>query len=527
MRALPTVDLYEDDLSFHESSIDEEASRRQENRNRNLSPAPNSADPVTTASIQPTGNYWDLFSLGICLTASNLCFGWTPALVKGFWPAFFGNIVTSAMLISLHLCIAEMISVVPFSGGTYGFARVTAGPFLGFLVGCYECMGNVIFSIIEMAPLGSLLSYMIHGDRGYEPLYWLGFYLLILINEFAGRKYYFRWMRILALIVLVTYILYIGVSISEIQLNNYLPQNSIARSFPGGVVDLVMVLPYTGYFYFGMEMMPLASDEMKHPRKDSPKAIISTIALVTVFSNLFIFFAFCQSPSFVYNDYHFTREHIFALNSGFRNGLGITDRMATIFSYVLLFVSTSIFVYGFGKQLRALGNSKLLPSFFAKSFLPNSTVPTHALLIGCCFGFIILLIAFFMHQTDSYSPMMVNLYSAGLMGTYSIYIIIFFSFIVFRKKYPNLERKFTNPLGILSAVYGMVIAFIMLMIVMIFASVRFEGLKTFVIFTALMSLYYYFHARYRQSFSEEEQKVLFVVYLMKGMNFLFYPLVFL
>jgi amino acid transporter len=50
-----------------------------------------------------------------------------------------------------------MISILPFSGGTYGFARVTVGPYFGFLVGCFESFGNILYSVIGMIELGIIL----------------------------------------------------------------------------------------------------------------------------------------------------------------------------------------------------------------------------------------------------------------------------------------------------------------------------------------------------------------------------------
>ena len=74
----------------------------------------------------------------------------------GFWEYVISTVVITAAYIALMLCLAEMSSILPFGGnffrffsslfsfehsfhfilgGSYGFARVTIGPYLGFMIG--------------------------------------------------------------------------------------------------------------------------------------------------------------------------------------------------------------------------------------------------------------------------------------------------------------------------------------------------------------------------------------------------------
>jgi ethanolamine permease len=509
--SMPVSERKEDDNPIDDESLDEENVIESFNGVQ----MPKVKIKNSTDVSNQIAGYWDLLSFGVCVVAVNIVFGWPVALARGFWPTFFGNIFTSLLFICLHLCIGEMISILPFSGGSYGFARVTVGPYIGFLVGCYESISNIVYSFTGMIPLAKYFTYIIDGDPRYEPVYWIVLYVLILINEYSGRVYYFRMLRTAAFLSVVVYVLYIFVSIPNIDTKRYIPTDSLQHSFPGGVFDLLGALPFTAFFFVGMEMMPLVSDEMKNPREDGPKAVMTTVLFLTGLSFLLIFLVFCQAPSYPYLDMDFAQDHILALNSGFSNGFGISDQAATIFSYPLLFISSSVYIYGFSKQLKALGNSHLLPAHLGKT-LPNTKVPYFAVLLGCFFSFFILLISYFINQDDTYSPMMYNIYAAAIMGTYFVYLMTFISFIVFQKKYPTLERKFRNPWGTPSAVYGILILIVLLVIVVGYSSAQFDGLKIFVCFTGIMSLYYFCYARYQQTFSEEEQKVLFVVYLING-----------
>jgi ethanolamine permease len=510
----PGVSLGErsDDGSFSEQS-----SSDVENVQNDAVTTPKQAkNYAKRLSTPPIANFWDVLSLGICLTASNLTFTWSIALSKGFWTFFFTTVIISSVFICLHLCIAEMSSILPFSGGTYGFVRVTVGPYCGFLVGCFETIGGMIFTMVGVIILGHYITYTVKGDVKYEPIYWLVLYMLIIINEFSGRKYYFKMLNLVAIAFLCLFVFYIIVSSRHIDVGQYLPTNSINDSFRGGMDDFFHVMPFSAFFYFGMEMIPLVSDEVKNPRRETPKAIVGTLFFITSFAFLFMFLVFCQYPSYPYNNFGFAVQHLWSLNSAFRNEFQITDRAATAISYLTLFYTVSIFTFGFSKQMKAMGKSKLLPAFLGKTF-ENTNIPYNALLVGCIISYIVLLFFLFSNQSNIFTSSVIsNLYVGTLIGTFSSHFLTFISYIIFKRKYPNLERCFHNPLGIYSAAYGLIVMSIFLIVLIGFITDQFYPIQIYAAFVLLVSLYYYFFARDRQIFSDEEQKILFIVYLMKG-----------
>jgi ethanolamine permease len=456
-------------------------------------------------------SFWDVFGFGICLASANLTYGaWHVGLFFGFWSFFFATVIMMSVFFCVHFCIAEMISVLPFSGGMYGFARVTVGPYFGFLVGCFESMGNVIYAMIGMLSLGAYLSYILDLDKKWEPIYWLGFYLIIITNEFLGRKYYFRLMRTVAIIIVLIFLLYICVSINNVHPKKYLPQNAINQTFLYGADLTIISLQFSAWIYFGLEVIPLVSDEVKNARRDTPRALIATVCFVTVFAFIIMFFNYCQSPGYPWDPY----LHKSPLNSGFVNTFKITDQMATVFAFVPYMATVSIYVFGFAKQMKALGASKLLPPIFSRT-LGESNVPHVSLLVGCAFGYGLLLIAYFRGEIYTTSSLPVAVYIAAYIGTYLTYILVLISFIIFRVKYWNLKREFTSPLGIAGAVYGICGMLVLAYILIRYSSKSFTDVKIFACFVGIISVYYFLYARYKQTFSEEEQKVMFVVYLMQ------------
>jgi ethanolamine permease len=486
------------DLSNHSENGDEPKSKKKKY--------------ADNSRLLQIANYWDVLAIGICLGSANLTYGvWRAGLTLGFWSFIFAVVMIASVFFSLHLCIAEMISILPFSGGMYGFARVTLGPYLGFMVGCYESVGNIIYAMYGMLLLSAYLSYITDIERKYQPIMWLGFYLLIMLNEFLGRKYYFILMRTVAILLALMFLFYVAISIPKTHPKKYLQHKAFEQTFDYGAELTIVSLQYAAFIYFGIEIIPLVSDEVKDARKDTPRALMTTVTLVTIFAFLIMVLSYFQFPGYPYV-LIFT---VAPLNSAFENTFDVTDKMITVLAFFSYLAAVSIYVYGFAKQMRALGSSKLLPAPFAWT-IEGTKIPYMSLIIGCSIGYALLLLSYFRGQIYSGADSIPSgLYLGGYLFTYFSFILILISFIVFRVKYYNLKREFTSPLGIMGAVYAIGGFLMLLYILTRYTSKVYTYVIIFCCFSAIMSLYYYFFARHRQTFSEEEQRIMFVVYLMK------------
>ncbi len=206
-------------------------------------------------------SYWDIQSFGICVAAANIFIAWGSGFSNGFWEFFFATALSAFSFINLFLCIAEITSIVPFGGGTYALARVTTGPYIGFLVGCCESIGNIVMALVNMMPLGTTITYMFGGDPYYEPLYWFLIYVLVIAMEFAGRRFYFTFLRCVAFLSLAIIVLYLIVSFQSLKISQYIP--NINSSFGKGIDEFMPLLYPSGWWYLGVDILPLISDEVR------------------------------------------------------------------------------------------------------------------------------------------------------------------------------------------------------------------------------------------------------------------------
>jgi ethanolamine permease len=305
--------------------------------------------------------------------------------------------------------------------------------------------------------------------------------------------------------------MYILASAAEVDTSKYMvyPENNI---YTNGITDFLPRLSIAGWWYFGMEIMPLLSDEVGDAAITVPRAIVSTAVTIAVLSFCIMVCAYAQAPGYL-DDYMLAMDSL-PLNSGFMNAFKISDREASILTLPLLYISNSLFIYGYGKQLRAMAKSKLLPSIFTRT-IKDTNIPYVALIIGSIIGYVIMVI-FHSNGIGYTSPITWNFWNACLMGSYFTFMVMFFSYIIFNVKYSNLHRKFRSPLGLAGGIYG-VIAFCFFYSGLIgFSNDNYVGIQYFLVFIGVVSVYYFTYARYRQCFSTEEQAILLVVYVMKG-----------
>jgi ethanolamine permease len=154
-----------------------------------------------------------------------------------------------------------------FIGGTYGFARVTVGPFIGFLVGCFEVFSNLVSTAGGAIPIAVKITYITGWSQSYEPLYLLALYLFMIGWELIGRKYYFSFLKCLAIVILSLVIIFLVTSAQYVDTEQYLPTSEVSSTYAkGGIIDLLSIMPYTGFYYFGLDIIPLVCDEVKNVR---------------------------------------------------------------------------------------------------------------------------------------------------------------------------------------------------------------------------------------------------------------------
>lgn len=70
----------------------------------------------------------------------------------------------------LALCMAEMVSIMSFSGGYYGYARCAIGPAFGFLVGCSGAIESIFYIAMYLVRIARFCSLYFNAEYNEQPL---------------------------------------------------------------------------------------------------------------------------------------------------------------------------------------------------------------------------------------------------------------------------------------------------------------------------------------------------------------------
>lgn len=215
-----------------------------------------------------------------------------------------------------------------------------------------------------------------------------------------------------------------------------------------------------------------------------------------------------QAPG-LYSSF-FGLHNVFPLSNGFGHIFSISTRFGTVFSIAPCFLSCTGFMFVAGRQFNALARSGLVPAVLAQTYGLNKT-PLAGMLAATAVGLVVLPAAWF---KDPHTL----LFRVAISGGCAAYILVLLCFIKFRYTYSNMTRRFTNPLGIASAVVGILCFSLIEISVLFILPLRVNFYETYAFLGAvvLAVLYYYAVVVKTQTFSPEEQEKFMRTYVING-----------
>ena len=189
---------------------------------------------------------------------------WSVGFAYGFWEYSFAAVFISVAYFVLVLCLAEMISILPFSGGSYGFSRVTMGPFIGFLIGCFDSVSLIAFNAILVHSGCSFIKYAAGPavPDNIDPLLWFIMYFVCLLILIPMSQWTFKIITVTTAICLCFFLLFIFCSIPNQDFEaNVLKQETHSFYEGMGMTGFMEVLPVTTWMYIGIDLTCLVCDD--------------------------------------------------------------------------------------------------------------------------------------------------------------------------------------------------------------------------------------------------------------------------
>lgn len=220
------------------------------------------------SKVPKHANIYHVYLLGIALTIGGLHINWSLGLAAGFTGYIIALLVVSVGNVALILCSAEQASILPFSGGSYGFARVTLGPFIGYIVGYCDAFRCLSYVIGRVFLLGMMATEIFDTHQRYEPLYWLIFFIPCVAFDSLDSVSFWRTISVFSLVSLLVTTLYV-LSSSP----NYNFEHNVIQSDYGtkhGFDVFLLAISAASRVYLGITTIPLCSEEVKNVSCISP-----------------------------------------------------------------------------------------------------------------------------------------------------------------------------------------------------------------------------------------------------------------
>jgi ethanolamine permease len=452
---------------------------------------------------QHIATFWHIFALGIVLTVGGIHVTWNEAIRYGFGQIVVVFTIVSIGFLCLILCSSEMTGLLPFSGGSYGFARVTLGPYIGFIIGCLDAFRCLVYVIRRTIYLGTIIAVAFPTTTDYTPIYWLVFFIPAIFIDSLGQRKFWGFVSVLAIFTLLFSVLYFLVAAPGMDFERYVLDNT-TPNFSNSYRDFVLAMPAVARMYQGIATIPLSCEETKNAQVNVPRAMIATLSL-TFFLGLTLIFACCShGPSL-----QALGNTDFPLSFGFANGLHIALCFGPIFSFVAVYATCFGYSYSYGRILCAMARSGLLPTWISTVRGERDT-PIVGIVLGNLIMYVIMLSLNFTNSAD------LALSAAALIATVVVYWSVFASFCILRMRFSNLKRIYINPFGIPSAVIGASIFAVLVSAVLRYVDYNNIAMIIFAVFVVTCTFYYVVYAAKTKCYSEEEQSIMLVLYVMKA-----------
>ncbi len=339
------------------------------------------------------------------------------------WVIFFDMV----LVISLALCFAEVGGMFEKNGGPYVYAREAFGDFIGFEVGFMKWAISIIawaaMAVAFATALGNV--YPPAQEKSVQNIIVIGILVGLAIVNILGVNISKVMNNIITLGKLIPLILFVAVGIFFIKGSNFSPIFPSGSYTSGSFGEAALLIFYA---FTGFESIAVAAEDMENPQKNIPKAIVTVIAIVSLFYLLIQAVAIGTLGS----DLAKTATPVADAAKIFLGSIGGAIVTAgTLISIGGINIAASFITPRSGV---ALAEDGLLPKFIAKN--GKFGTPVAAIMITVALALPLAL-----------SGSFAKLAAISVVSRFAQYVPTCLAVLVLRKKRPDLKSTFTIPFG--------------------------------------------------------------------------------
>lgn len=395
-------------------------------------------------------NAWD-----ILVIAFGAMIGWGWVVSTGGWiekggviGAALGFVIGGIMIFFVGLTYAELTAAMPQCGGEHVFSYRAMGATGSFICTWMIVLGYVSVACFEACAFPTIITYLWSGFlKGYMytvagfDIYasWLITaiviaFLIMLIN-IIGAKTAAILQTVLTCIIGGAGILLIVASVINGTVDNLDGQIFAGTTAGVNIKAIIGVAAMSPFYFIGFDVIPQAAEEINVPPKKIGNILILSVVLAVIFyAFVIIAVGFVMNPGDI-------------IASQEATGLVTADAMAAAFNTKIMakviivggmcgiITSWNSFLLGGSRAMYSMAESYMIPKFFAKLH-PKHKTPVNALIL---IGILTMLAPF------AGRKMLVWISDAGNFGCCFAYCMVALSFMILRKKEPDMPRPYKVP----------------------------------------------------------------------------------
>ena len=395
-------------------------------------------------------NAWD-----ILVIAFGAMIGWGWVVSTGGWiekggviGAALGFAIGGIMIFFVGLTYAELTAAMPQCGGEHVFSYWAMGSTGSFICTWMIVLGYVSVACFEACAFPMIITYLWPGFlKGYMytvagfDIYasWLITaiviaFLIMLIN-IIGAKTAAILQTVLTCIIGGAGILLIVASVINGTVDNLDGQIFAGTTTGVNIKAIIGVAAMSPFYFIGFDVIPQAAEEINVPPKKIGNILILSVVLAVIFyAFVIIAVGFVMNPGDI-------------IASQEATGLVTADAMAAAFNTKIMakviivggmcgiVTSWNSFLLGGSRAMYSMAESYMIPKFFAKLH-PKHKTPVNALIL---IGILTMLAPF------AGRKMLVWISDAGNFGCCFAYCMVALSFMILRKKEPDMPRPYKVP----------------------------------------------------------------------------------
>ncbi|MDC0220490.1 APC family permease [Gammaproteobacteria bacterium] len=372
--------------------------------------------------------------------------GWSWVVLSGTWiesAGSFGAITAfllgGGIMLVIGLTYAELASALPFAGGEHVYSHRALGAGFSFICTWAIILGYVSVVTFEAVALPTVLDSIIPGLDKYflwQIAGWdvyLSWVLVGVAGAVAMTVLNIRGVRMAAIVqsaVVIVILLVGGLFVAGSLVVG--DTANMEPLFVDGLSGVTLVLVMVPFMFVGFDTIPQAAEEIDLPYKDIGSVLMLSVAMAIAWYGLIVL-----GVSLLLNEDIFGTTEIIAAEA---NSMifGEAGRLAMLGAGLAgIVTSWNAFIVGGSRAIYALARANLLPAALSKLH-PKYRTPYNAILL---IGGLSIIGPFFGR------PVLVWLVDAGGLGIVIAYAMVALSFLILRRKEPNLERPYKVPFG--------------------------------------------------------------------------------